>query len=81
MGCFVEAFVFRAKQVMWHQDGHPRLRCAPAVGPRLPANQLPPSSGSASLAGSRVAPTVDRGPTADDWLRTVIGDRSSSYEP
>ncbi len=34
------------------RDGHPHLRCAPAAGPRPDANQIPPSSGFAPLAGS-----------------------------
>jgi hypothetical protein len=33
------------------QDGHPRLRFAPAAGPRPYANQFPLSSGLAPLAG------------------------------
>ena len=34
-----------------HQDGHPRLRSAPAAGPRPYASQFPPSSGFSPLAG------------------------------
>ena len=54
MRCFGEEFMFRAERIMMHQDGHPHLRYAPAAGPRPPANRIPPSSGSASLAGPRV---------------------------
>ena len=41
---------FRAERVVWQQDGHPHLRCAPAAGPRPPANQVPPGPGPSPLA-------------------------------
>jgi len=50
MGCWGGTPYFRAGRVMGQQDGHPRLRCAPAAGPRPTANQVPPGPGPAPLA-------------------------------
>ncbi len=77
-GDFMEDRCYAREYVLAHQDGHPRLRFAPAAGPRPAASQFPFSSGLAPL-GPVPIPGICMAVGARGGRRPVLGGITPSH--